>query len=278
MSVDIEMKSFGISATGENTDPAAVGPSVVDTNSYQQEAEEFPAQKELLDQPSAPVQDSAKEAVVPPPEPATNPQAEHFRSLREEVDRIKAEREAEKREHQLQLDMFRANAARQYQDNPPPKERQFLDGMNEEDIPNVGELRREWDQKERAYQERLEELQVAQQHPDYAEVLEKFVVPLIKQKPHLAEGIHGARNKSLFAYELGKMAQQMQAQVATPAPQERPAAATRTENAQRIVENSRKPGTLSQAGGQGALSKADYYSSMSDADFMKFASKNLDGI
>jgi hypothetical protein len=65
------------------------------------------------------------------------------------------------------------------------------------------------------------------------------------------------------------MAQQMQGQqVAT----------TRSENAQRIVENAKKPGTLSQAGGQGALSKADYYASMSDQEFMRMASRNLEGI
>lgn len=255
--------------TGENLESAAAVQQV-DTNSYQQEAEEFPEQKGLLDQPSAP----AQEAVKPEPAPEFNPQAEHFRSLRDEVDRLKTEREAEKREHQLQLDMFRANQSRQ---EPPRQEPKFLDGMREEDIPNVGELRREWEQKERGYQERLEELQVAQQHPDYAEVLEKFVVPLIRQKPHLAEGIHGSKNKALFAYELGKMAQQMQASAYPPVPQES-LATTKTETAQRIVENAKKPGTLSQAGGQGALSKADYYAQMSDQEFIKFASKNLDAI
>lgn len=273
MSLDIDMKSFA----GESVDPAAGGQQVVDTNSYQQEAQEFPAIKELLDKPEESAQ-SAPEPAKAPPEPEMNPQAEHFRQLRGEVDRIKAEREAEKREHQLQLDMLRANLNQNPRSAPEPtRERQFLDGMREEDIPNVGELRREWDQKERGYQERLEELQVAQQHPDYAEVLQNFVVPLIKQKPHLAEGIQGARNKALFAYELGKMAQQMQAPAPIAPPQERQAA-TKAENAQRIVENARKPGTLSQAGGQGALSKADYYATMSDQEFLKFAGKNLEGI
>ena len=60
--------------------------------------------------------------------------------------------------------------------------------------------------------------------------------------------------------------------------QEHQMAATRNENAQRIVENAKKPGTLSQAGGQGALSKADYFASMSDQEFMRMASKNLEGI
>jgi len=259
MSFDIDMQKYA----GEVSDPAAGDQRIVDTNSYQQEVEEYPAQKELLDPP---IEGEKQQDAL-----NINPQAEHFRALREEVDRIKAEREVEKREHQLQLDMLRANVDRQ---QPPiqqshPQERRFLDGMKEEDIPNVGELRREWEQKEQVYQSRLEELQVAQQHSDYAEVLDKYLAPLIRQKPHLAEGIHNSSNKALMAYELGKMAQQMQ---------ERPVASTINENAQRIVENSKKPGTLSGSGGQGALSKADYYASMSDQEFMRMAGRHLEQI
>jgi hypothetical protein len=255
MSIDIDMKSYA----GANEDSAAE--SQVDTNSYKQEAEEYPANPELLDQP--------KEDQSPQQPLSTNPQSEHFRALREEVDRIKAEREVEKREHQLQLDLLRANLNPQPPPQQPSQERKFLDGMKEDDIPNVGELRREWDQKESMYQARLEELQFAQSHPDYAEVLDKFLAPLVKQKPHLARGIQASDHPSLMAYELGKMAQQMQ---------ERRETTVVSENAQRMVDNAKKPGTLSQAGGQSALSQADYYASMSDREFMKFAGKNLEGI
>lgn len=262
MSLDIDMENFNFA--GAVKDPAAVDQPVVDTNSYNQEAEEFPVQKQLLDQP-------VKTEVDSQPERASqNPQAENFRALREEVDRIKSEREAEKREHQVQLDMLRANLAQSNQSKQPvPTEKKMFDGMKDDDIPNVSELRREWEQRETSYQARLEELQVQQMYPDYKEVIEKYALPLVQQKPHLAEGIQGATNKALFAYELGKMAQQMHV------PQ---VASQKSENAQRMVENSRKPGTLSQAGGQAALSKADYFASMSDQEFMKFATRNLEGI
>lgn len=248
MEDDIDIKNL----SGADFDSAAGDQQVVtDTNSYQQE-EGYPVQQDLLDQPDE----------------ERNPQAENFRALREEVDRMKAEREKERSDYQLQLDMLRANVDRK--NNPEPQqERRFLDGLKDEDIPSVAELRQEWEQREAGYVARLEELQVAQQHPDYAEVIEKFALPLVKQKPHLAEGIQGARNKALFAYELGKMAQAMQ---------QPPSAPLKSESAQRMVENSRKPGTLSQAGGQGALSKADYFATMSDQEFMKFASRNLEGI
>ena len=253
MSFDIDMQNYA----GASSQPAAAVEQVVDTNSYQQETSEYPVEKELLEQP-------VKTDVVEEP----SKQELNFRALTQEVDRMKAERESEKKEYQLQLDMLRANMAQQQQPTQH-QERKFLDGMKDDDVPSVGELRKEWDQKEAMYQGRLEELQVAQMHPDYAEVMEKYLAPLVKQKPYLAEGIQGARNKAQYAYELAKMAQQMQDhQVQT----------TKSENAQRIVENSRKPGTLSQAGGQGALSKADYFASMSDQEFMKMASRNLEGI
>lgn len=257
MSIDIDMKSYA----GAHDDSAAEN-QVIDTNSYQQEASEYPVNLETSEEQQA--------SPAHQEQPSANPQSEHFRALREEVDRIKAEREAEKREHQLQLDLLRANLAPpQQQPTHQTQERKFLDGMKEDDIPNVGELRREWDQKESMYQARLEELQFAQSHPDYAEVLDKFLAPLVKQKPHLARGIQASDHPSLMAYELGKMAQQMQ---------ERRETTVVSENAQRIVDNARKPGTLSQAGGQSALSQADYYASMSDREFMKFAGKNLEGI
>ena len=258
MAFDIDMQNYA----GANTSPAAVDDKVVDTNTYQQEVQDNPVPQE----PDLAPKNAEPEASDAP---VSSPQAENFRALREEVDRIKTERETEKREHQLQLDMLRANMANQQPKQPEPPPREAFQGMKDDDVPNVGELKREWEQREQNYQARLEELQVQQMHPDYAEVIEKYALPLVKQKPHLAEGIQGARNKALFAYELGKMAQAM----TQPAVQQQ-----KSENAQRIVDNSRKPGTLSQAGGQAALSKADYFASMSDQKFMEMATKNLEGI
>jgi len=261
MSLDIDMQSYA----GAIREPAA---GVQDeTNFYNQEVQDSPVYQEPFEEPI--------EAPESPREPVSNPQAENFRALREEVDRIKAEREADRRDHQVQLEMLRANS-QQIQPKPEPKAERMFEGMDDTDVPSVREIRQEWDKREATYQQsltnyqlRLEELQVQQMHPDYAEVIEKFALPLVKQKPHLAEGLQGASNKALFAYELGKMAQQMQAQAVAP---------QRNENAERMVANSKKPGTLSQAGGQAALSKADYYASMSDQEFMRMASRHLDSI
>jgi hypothetical protein len=267
MSLDIDMENFG-----RQQEPAAVVQQEAGFNSYNQEEGEY-VHKEFLEPPTEVIQEGLpiEEKVPVPP---TNPQADNFRALREEVDRLKTEREQEKREHQLQMDIWKAN---QTQRQPGPQRKEMFDGMREDDIPNVGELRREWQQRESEYQSRLEELHVQQMHPDYEEVIEKYAIPLVKQKPHLAEGLRGATNKALFAYELGAMAKQMQ-QVAQ-APVETIAQPTsRIAEAERMIANSKKPGTLSQAGGQASLSKADYFATMSDQEFMQLASKNLEGI
>lgn len=254
---DIDMETYGRSSS-----PAAGDTQVLDSNSYQQEDSGAYVHQELLD-------NASPEAVVEAPvERTANPQAENFRALREEVDRIKTEREAEKREYQLQIDVLRANMGQQNSPKAEP-EKPMFDGMREEDVPSVAEIRKEWEQRESGYLARLEELQVQQTHPDYVEVIEKFTLPLMRQKPHLLQGLQHSSNKALTAYELGKMAQQIQ-NAQTPQ--------VKSDLAQKIVDNARKPGTLSQAGGQGALSQAEHYATMSDAEFMRMANRNLEGI
>lgn len=247
---DIDIKSYA----GEILDSAAES-HLSDQNSYEEDSE-YPVHKEFLDAPEP-------EKVSELAEIQTK-QEHNFRALREEIDRVKAEKD----ELRQNLEMMRANLAQR----PPPvehQEKKMFDGLDDYETPNVSQIRQEWEKRESGYQARIEELQVAQQYPDYAEVIQKYTAPLINQKPHLYEGIQGSKNKALFAYELGKMYQQQQHINPAPTP------TLPSQNAQRIVENARKPGTLSSAGGQSTLSKADYYASMSDAEFMRVANKHL---
>lgn len=258
--MSIDMKNFS-----GDTDLAAASPQL-GSNSYREETqyEEVPVNQEILNEvrdATTPLETPQEVEVAPQP----SQQELNFKALREEVDRIKAERD----EFRQNLELLRANVQQQQQPPSPPEKKKILDGLADSDVPNVSEIRQAFEQREAEYQMRLEELQVQQQHSDYAEVLEKYTAPLLKQKPHLAEGIYGARNKALFAYELGKMAQAQQ----QPIPQKQ--SASPSETAQRIVENARKPGNLANVGGQSVLSKADYYATMSDAEFAKLASKNL---
>jgi hypothetical protein len=265
--MSIDMKSF----SGDIEDSAAEGQQI-SSNSYLENANEgYPVHKELLD---APVETQGQPSLSQeaPLEQEPSKQELNFRALSQEVERIKAKSESDKREYELNLELLKANIGQQKYRQPEPEQpKRMFEGMEDGDIPNVSEIRRAWEQREADYQARIEELSVAQQYPDYAEVMQKHLTPLLQQKPHLAEGIQGARNKALFAYELGKMYQQQQT-FTPPPPQVQP---TQSSMAQRIVENSRKPGTLSGTGGTGSLSKAEYFATMSDKEFMDIATKHL---
>jgi hypothetical protein len=275
MSTDIDMKSFaGV------TDPVAGGQDS-GTNSYQETLDESVVNKEILAGVRKEMADQSAVAEKPIEEPvavdsskveAPKEQEMNFKALREEM----SSKQAQIEELRNNLEMMRANVSQRIQ-QPQEQEKPMFEGMNKDDIPNVGDIERAWKQKEANYVERIEELQVAQQHPDYAEVIEKYVAPLVRSKPHLLEGIQGARNKALFAYELGMMAKQSQQPQVQPQMVE-PKATQKSIDAQKIVENARKPGTLSSAGGQSVLSKADYFATMSDKEFLEMAAKNLEGI
>lgn len=262
--MSIDMKDYA----GELETPAAV--------EQQSESNQYDAQslKEELGLPELPKQEAPveeKSLQAPTPEPST--QELNFKALSDSVEKLKAEKEAEKREYQLQLDMLRANLTKQKE--APHQERKMFEGMEDSDVPNVGELRKAWQERETAYNEKIEELQVANMHPDYAEVLGKYGKHLAETDPVFIQGIRGAENKALFAYKYAKREQELQTLREGQKAQSNAAPTQASMNAQRIVENAKKPGTLAQAGGQSVLSKADYYATMSDGDFMKMASKFL---
>lgn len=271
----IDMKSFA----GEFEPPAAVEQQPV-LNSYERNEHEFPVlpPEQVERTESAIVENETQQRIDPVIQPPQeDPQALNFKALSERVEKLKAEREAEKREYQLQLDMLRANLSRNQQPEAPKPNKMF-DGMEDNDVPNVGELRKAWGERERAYNEKIEELQVANQHSDYAEVLGKYGKHLAETDPGFLQGLKGAENKALFAYQYAKKEQRIQELEAAMKQNSKPTPSQPSVNAQRIVDNARKPGTLAQAGGQSALSKADYFETMSDAEFMKMASKHLDSI
>lgn len=266
----IDIKSYA----GETESPAAVEQQVL--NQYQREMldEGYPTPPPMsenteIDTPAAIQTPSALET--------ESLQDKNFRALSESVEKLRADREAERRDYQLQLDMLRANVNRTQQPDDP-RSKQMFDGMEDSDIPTVGEFRKAWNEKESVYNERIEELQVANKYSDYADVLTKYGKQLAETDPLFIQGLRGAENKAMFAYQYAKREQrlhELENLVKTPQPQ---AAPQINADAQRMVENARKPGTLSQTGGQGAFSKADYIETMSDAEFMKFASRHMESI
>lgn len=259
----IDMKNFA----GVTEDSAAEDQVAISNQHYQ---EDYPIHQELLEKPAedaTALEGTPQTAQVEAEQP--NDKDYNFKALREEIASLKQQKDDLEANFRLmrsaQLDR---PAVRQ--EETPVQQKRLLDHMSDDDIPNVADIRSAWEQREVEYMSRINELQVAQSHPDYEEVIEKYTIPLLNQKPHLAAALQDPRTRVSVAYDLGKLAQQQQIQAAPVQQQTAPSVV-----AQKIVENARKPGTLSSAGGQSILSKADYYATMSDQEFAEIAKRNL---
>ncbi len=100
----------------------------------------------------------------------------------------------------------------------------------------------------------------------------QHVPQLTSKNPIFAEMIQNSSNPYEAAYLLAELT----SKVAQTVPEQRPM--SQNMNGQRALNNASKPQTLASVGGQGQLSAADYYASMSDEDFMKIAGRNLANI
>lgn len=224
-----------------------------------------------VDQVATPaVAEAPQEEAVQAVEPvqAESDKDYNFRALREELAQIKEDRD------RLRGD-FEDLRRNQVQRQPEPPRKRAIDDINSDDLITGAQLKQAMAEREAEYQLMLGELQVKSQYSDYDEVTAKYGVPLIEKEPDLAQGFLAAPNKAAYLYKIGKLAMNADRQ---PEPvMQAPVQPSR--DAQRMVENSRKPGTLSNAvGGAGNLSKADYYATMSDAEFHAFINKNLEQI
>ena len=208
------------------------------------------------------------EQAVEPVEPVESDKDYNFRALREELAQIKEDRD------RLRGD-FEDLRRNQVQRQPEPPRKRAIDEINSDDLITGAQLKQAMAEREAEYQLMLGELQVKAQYSDYDEVTAKYGVPLIEKEPDLAQGFLASNNKAAYLYKIGKLAMGAD----RPPPEPVMQAPQPSQTAQRIVENSRKPGTLSNAvGGAGNLSKADYYATMSDAEFTAFMNRNLEQI
>jgi hypothetical protein len=199
----------------------------------------------------------------------------NFKALRESIAQEKAERESERLRYSQELEYMRGQIAAQQQ---PAQKQNPLEDDRDDDLLTVGKYRQaqaEYEQmlrqQEDNYRLRVNELETKVQNPDYDEVMDKYAIPLLKTNRDFAMAFQNSENKASFAYNLGRMHRDSQQREQTP-----PQQPEVSQKAQRIVENSSKPGTLSSArGGQPSLSKAEYYASMSETEFNALVEKNL---
>lgn len=222
-------------------------------------------EQEIIQEPVAEVQEEVSNKEM------------NFRALRDSMAQMKAEREAERAQYQRQLDELRM----QMHQVPKQESKHALDDQSDDDLLTVGKYRQTVREMQQRHEEQLAQLRLEQeevrariQNPDYDEVMEKYSIPLLKENRDFARAFQASENKAAFAYQLGKM--QMLSQQASQPVEKSVEQPQPSRNAQRMVDNARKPGTLSSArGGQPSLSKADYWATCSDAEFQAEMAKNL---
>jgi hypothetical protein len=115
------------------------------------------------------------------------------------------------------------------------------------------------------YETKINELQMAQKYPDYEQVITKYLPEVLKQNPSLRNSLEKTQDYEL-AYHLAKNNDGYRSSRKSE---------KKNADAERIVQNSAKAGSLSSLGQSSPINAARRYKEMSDADFQREVNKNL---
>ena len=193
----------------------------------------------------------------------------NFEALRGEVSKMKEEREYWK--GQAEAYAKAPTPAQQQQEDPISKweEADWSDSNNVKQAYET--IRQENLQLRNEMRDQLAAVQTKSQHSDWNNLVTQHVPQLTSKNPIFAEMIKNSSNPYEAAYLLAELNAKTQQQPQGQQYQQ-------SGDAQRAIANAQKPQTINSVGGNGTLSSADYYASMSDEDFMKIAGRNLANI
>lgn len=196
-------------------------------------------------------------------------QENNWRALREEIAKMKEEREYWKG----QADAFSKIPTRQPESTQATQEDAFtaLDWDDSRDVEKAfNAVRHENVRLREEIKDALSAIETKASRQDWNTMVTQHVPKLTNSNPIFAEMIKNSSNP----YEAAYLLAELNARATQTVPSEPPPYG----NGQRALANAAKPQTLASVGGQGQLSAADYYASMSDEDFMKVAGRNLANI
>ncbi len=197
-------------------------------------------------------------------------QQQNFRALRDEVAKMQSERDY----WRGQADAFSKIPTRQPEPTQATQQDAYaaLDWDDSRDVRKAFDaIRNENQQLRSEITDALKSIETKTQRQDWNNLVTQHVPQLTSKNPIFAEMIQKASNP----YEAAYLLAELNAKASQTVPQQSP---LNYGNGQRALTNAQKPQTLASVGGQGQLSAADYYASMSDEDFMKIAARNLANI
>lgn len=207
------------------------------------------------------------EAAAPVETVETEHQGMEDQGRRVPLDALQAER-AERQRLQDELRMIKDNmslmmAQQQQRQQPAPKDE--FEGVSKDDVLTYGDLEKILSKKEQQYQMNIQELRMTQKYPDYQEVVTKYLPDVLKQNPGLRQTLQQSNDYEL-AYYLAKNSDSYKGASKS---------AKKNADAERIVQNANRAGSLSSVGQNSPINEAKRYRDMSDDDFKKQVQKNL---
>lgn len=201
---------------------------------------------------------------------ADQPQSDkefNFKALRDETSKLKQESEYWRGQAEA---YSRSNSSNQSNETEQADAYSALDWDDSRDVRKAFEsLKGENDSLRYELKDAITAINTKSTRQDWNNMVTQHVPELTSKNPMFAEMIQKASNPYEAAYLLAELnAKGNNTSLSNQQPM----------HGERAMNNAGKPQSLSSVAGNGTLSSADYYASMSDADFMKIAGKNMANI
>jgi len=216
--------------------------------------------------------DQYTEAAVPPVVESNISQAEEAvngeSSNEKNIPLAALQSEREKRqqlEDELKVIKDHLSLMQSNQIHNQPKQKDDFEGLEDGDVMTVGEFKKLSSKITNQFKMSMDELKMTQKHPDYQEIVTKYLPEVLKNNPGLKNTLQATQDYEL-AYYLAKNSDNYRGETKK---------SKKSADAQRIVENSQKSGSLSSMGSTSPISQAKRYKDMSDTEFKELVQRNL---
>jgi hypothetical protein len=172
----------------------------------------------------------------------------------------RAQRQQKEQEAQMLRDNLALLQANMSQQQKPVEQ----SDDNDSDVLTVGEAKKFMEKFNKNYELSLDEMRMMQKHPDYQEVITKFLPEILKNNPRIQKTLRESQDYEL-AYYLAKNSD---------AYKETGKGKTHSD-AEKIIKNAQKTGSLTSAGTASSITQTKRYKDMSDEEFEKEMSRNM---
>jgi hypothetical protein len=204
----------------------------------------------------------------------TKASKERESALKQELETLKAQTNL----YQQQLRQQQApQPQQQTQQAPNP-----FDGLSDDDIVTVSQIKAAMQAASNSgnpeiqetigrMQAQMQEMEVRAVDPNYMQTIQKYGPEMANRYPLLAQAVPRSSNPKLAALQLAQMhpTYQQSLQQANPTQQTTQTRPDFAAMLDKVLADAQAPGSPAQVGGQGGISQADLYATMTDEEFQE---------